>query len=94
MTNWLATAAAMLIATFATGVAAQVRHKIFLSMSYIGNDWQAQAANMMKAMAAHPNYADQVDLRVRIAGANAIVIFPISPTARQEGLRPRRHGDR
>ena len=29
------------------------KFKIFLSMSYIGNDWQAEAANMVKAMAAH-----------------------------------------
>ena len=25
----------------------------FCRMSYIGNDWQAEAANMVKAMAAH-----------------------------------------
>ena len=29
------------------------KFKVFLSMSYIGNDWQAEAANMVKAMAAH-----------------------------------------
>jgi ribose transport system substrate-binding protein len=74
------------------------KHKIFLSMSFIGNDWQAEAANMVKAMAAHKNYADKVDLQVQVAGPNAqrqiqqinamvqagaeaIVIFPISPTA-------------
>ena len=74
------------------------KHKIFLSMSYIGNDWQAEAANMVKAMAAHKDYADKVDLQVQVAGPNAqrqiqqinamvqagaeaIVIFPISPTA-------------
>ncbi|RCW86148.1 sugar ABC transporter substrate-binding protein [Phyllobacterium bourgognense] len=74
------------------------KHKIFLSMSFIGNDWQAEAANMVKAMAAHKDYADKVDLQVQVAGPNAqrqiqqinamvqagaeaIVIFPISPTA-------------
>lgn len=74
------------------------KHKIFLSMSYIGNDWQAEAANMVKAMAAHKDFADKVDLQVQVAGPNAqrqiqqinamvqggadaIVIFPISPTA-------------
>jgi ribose transport system substrate-binding protein len=74
------------------------KHKIFLSMSFIGNDWQAEAANMVKAMAAHKNYADKIDLQVQVAGPNAqrqiqqinamvqagaeaIVIFPISPTA-------------
>ena len=82
----------------ATGAAAQEKHKVFLSMSYIGNDWQAEAANMVKAMAAHPSMANKVDLQVQVsgpnaqrqiqqinamvqAGAKAIVIFPISPTA-------------
>ncbi|MEK1886104.1 MAG: sugar ABC transporter substrate-binding protein [Phyllobacterium sp.] len=74
------------------------KHKVFLSMSFIGNDWQAEAANMIKAMAAHKSLADKVDLQVQVAGPNAqrqiqqinamvqagaeaIVIFPISPTA-------------
>src|SRR5581483_11387794 len=74
------------------------KFKIFLSMSYIGNDWQAEAANMVKAMAAHKSMVDKVDLQVQVAGPNAqrqiqqinamvqagaqaIVIFPISPTA-------------
>ncbi|WP_027135565.1 sugar ABC transporter substrate-binding protein [Geminicoccus roseus] len=78
--------------------AADEKHKIFLSMSYIGNDWQAEAANMIKAMAAHPSMQDKVDLQVQVsgpnaqrqiqqinsmvqAGADAIVVFPISPTA-------------
>jgi ribose transport system substrate-binding protein len=82
----------------ATGATAQEKHKIFLSMSYIGNDWQAEAANMVKAMAAHPSMANKVDLQVQVsgpnaqrqiqqinamvqAGAKAIVIYPISPTA-------------
>src|SRR3982751_261390 len=74
------------------------KHKIFLSMSYIGNDWQPEAANMVKAMAAHSSLADKVDLQVQVAGPNAqrqiqqinamvqqgaeaIVVYPISPTA-------------
>ena len=74
------------------------KHKIFLSMSYIGNDWQAEAANMVKAMATHSSMADKVDLQVQVAGPNAqrqiqqinamvqagadaIIVFPISPTA-------------
>lgn len=74
------------------------KFKIFLSMSYIGNDWQAEAANMVKATALHADYADKVDLRTQVAGANAqkqiqqinsmvqagadaIVVYPISPTA-------------
>lgn len=74
------------------------KYKIYLSMSYIGNDWQAEAANMVKAMAAHKDFADKVDLKVQVAGPNAqrqiqqlnamvqagadaIVVYPISPTA-------------
>src|SRR5271166_3928422 len=51
--------------------AADKKFKIFLSMSYIGNDWQAEAANMVKAMAAHKDFADKVDLQVQVAGPNA-----------------------
>jgi ribose transport system substrate-binding protein len=78
--------------------AAAEKYKIYLSMSFIGNDWQAEAANMVKAMAGHKSLADKVDLKVQVAGPNAqrqiqqinamvqagadaIVIFPISPTA-------------
>ncbi|MGO1766215.1 MAG: substrate-binding domain-containing protein, partial [Advenella sp.] len=74
------------------------KHKIYLSMSFIGNDWQAEAANMVKAMAKTPELADKIDLQVQVsgenaqkqiqqinamvqAGAKAIVVFPISPTA-------------
>jgi ribose transport system substrate-binding protein len=83
---------------FSAAAEAQEKHKIFLSMSYIGNDWQAEAANMIKAMAAHKSMVDKVDLQVQVAGPNAqrqiqqinamvqagadaIVVFPISPTA-------------
>jgi ribose transport system substrate-binding protein len=92
-------AVAGLVAGAVGGAAAQEgKHKIFLSMSYIGNDWQAEAANMVKAMAAHPSMRDKVDLQIQVAGPNAqrqiqqinsmvqagaeaIVVFPISPTA-------------
>jgi ribose transport system substrate-binding protein len=74
------------------------KHKIFLSMSYIGNDWQAEAANMVKAMASSKAMRDKVDLQVQVAGPNAqrqiqqinamvqagakaIIVYPISPTA-------------
>ena len=94
-----ATAAALLLAGMAGGPAqAKDKYKIFLSMSYIGNDWQAEAANMVKAMAASKDMADKVDLQIQVAGPNAqrqiqqmnamvqqgadaIVTFPISPTA-------------
>jgi ribose transport system substrate-binding protein len=73
-------------------------YKIALSMSYVGNDWQSEAENLVKAVAASPEYKDKVELRVDIAGTSvpkqiqqinsevaagmdAIVTYPISPTA-------------
>ena len=92
--------AGMAASALCVGTAAQAaeKYKIFLSMSFIGNDWQAEAANMVKAMASHSSMAEKVDLQVQVAGPNAqrqiqqinamvqagaqaIVIFPISPTA-------------
>ncbi len=84
--------------------AAGKKYKIFLSMSYIGNDWQAEAANMVKAMAASKDYRDRVSLEVQVAGPNAqrqiqqinamvqegaqaIIVFPISPTALNQVVR-------
>ncbi|HKJ95925.1 MAG TPA: sugar ABC transporter substrate-binding protein [Gammaproteobacteria bacterium] len=72
------------------------KYKIYLSMSYIGNDWQTEAKNMVTAMAKY--YSDEVDFHVQVAGTNAqkqiqqingmvqagadaIVVYPISPTA-------------
>ncbi len=92
--------AAALVAGLLGGHAAEAKdkYKIYLSMSYIGNDWQGEAANMVKAMAASKDLADKVDLQVQVAGPNAqrqiqqinamvqagakaIVVYPISPTA-------------
>ena len=96
--RWLLAGALAVGIAAAPAVDAAQKHKIFLSMSYIGNDWQAEAANMVKAMAAHKSLADKVSLEVQVAGPNAqrqiqqinamvqagaeaIVVFPISPTA-------------
>jgi ribose transport system substrate-binding protein len=100
MHNWLAVSLALVMLAGATTQtdAQDKKFKIFLSMSYIGNDWQAEAANMVKAMAAHADFRDKVDLQIQVAGPNAqrqiqqinsmvqagadaIVTFPISPTA-------------
>lgn len=84
--------------------AASKKFKIFLSMSYIGNDWQAEAENMVKAMAASKEYRNKVDLKIQVAGSNAqrqiqqinamvqqgaqaIVVYPISPTALNQVVR-------
>lgn len=90
--------AAIFSGAIAGAALAQDKHKIFLSMSYIGNDWQTESANMVRAMAISPALVDKVDLQVQVAGPNAqkqiqqinsmvqagakaIVIYPISPTA-------------
>src|SRR3954470_13935865 len=91
-------AGAMGLAAWSGAASAADKFKIFLSMSYIGNDWQAEAANMIKAMAGSATYRDKVDLQVQVAGPNAqrqiqqinamvqagakaIIVYPISPTA-------------
>jgi ribose transport system substrate-binding protein len=78
--------------------------KIALSMSYVGNDWQIEAKNLVAAEAATPPYNHEVQLHTYVAGAagaggadvnsqieqmqqmiasgyDAIITFPISPTA-------------
>src|SRR5215472_1868507 len=63
--------AATFLATAGVSAQAEEKFKIFLSMSYIGNDWQAEAANMVKAMTDHKSLRDKVDLTVQVAGPNA-----------------------
>ncbi len=99
-----ATAIACLAGGAGPAVAAGGKHKVFLSMSYIGNDWQAEAANMVKAMATSAEMKDKVDLQVQVAGPNAqrqiqqigsmvqagaeaIIVYPISPTALNQVVR-------
>lgn len=103
MAGWKRATTVAGAALFAAGAlagsaASAEKYKIYLSMSYIGNDWQGEAANMVKAMAASKSLADKVDLQVQVAGPNAqkqiqqinamvqagakaIVVYPISPTA-------------
>jgi ribose transport system substrate-binding protein len=101
VTLGIACAAALL----APGVAAAAeKYKIFLSMSYVGNDWQSEAANMIKAAAATPALRDKVDLEIQVAGtdaqkqiqqinsmvqagAKAIIVYPVSPTALNRAIK-------
>lgn len=93
-----------LMAALAANAQAQDKLKVYLSMSYIGNDWQGEAANMVKAMAASKAFADKVNLEVQVsgpnaqrqiqqinamvqAGAKAIVVYPISPTALNAAIK-------
>ena len=40
-------------------------------MSYIGNDQQAEANNMVRAMAASADLRDRVELQVQVSGPDA-----------------------
>lgn len=112
--SWFATLAASVLAAGAFFIASLAdapaeaadgkKFKVYLSMSYHGNDWQAENANMLQAMAKSKNYRDKVDLEVQVAGpdaqkqsqqinamvqagAKAIVVFPISPTALNKAVK-------
>ena len=70
-------ATAMMAATFGSGMVSQPAHaqdgkkfKIYLSLSYSGNSWQSEAANIVKALAATPPYNDMVELTEVISGTD------------------------
>lgn len=46
-------------------------YKIYLSLSFSGNDWQTEAENMIRALAASETMRDKVKLEVQIAGPDA-----------------------
>jgi ribose transport system substrate-binding protein len=46
------------------------KYKIYLSLSYSGNAWQSEAANIVKALAATPPYDKLVDLKEVISGTD------------------------
>jgi ribose transport system substrate-binding protein len=59
------------VALGAAAVNAQEKHfLIYLSMSYIGNDWQPEAKNMITALAQTAPYNKEVTLRITVAGTN------------------------
>lgn len=76
----------------------KAKAKVFLSLSYIGNDWMAESTNIVRAMSVSKAMKDEIELEVQVAGPNpqkqiqqinamvqagakAIVVYPISPTA-------------
>lgn len=64
-------AATMMAAAMLTPAkAADEKVKIYLSLSYSGNAWQSEAANVVKALAATPPYDKLVDLQEVISGAD------------------------
>lgn len=44
--------------------------KVYLSLSYSGNAWQSEAANIVKALAATPPYDKMVELKEVISGTD------------------------
>ncbi|WP_417721871.1 sugar ABC transporter substrate-binding protein [Salipiger sp.] len=76
MTNTLrkAALAGLLGATALAALPAQAqdgkKFKIYLSLSYSGNAWQSEAANIVKALAATPPYNDMVELTEVISGTD------------------------
>ncbi|RUU07029.1 sugar ABC transporter substrate-binding protein, partial [Mesorhizobium sp. M6A.T.Ca.TU.002.02.2.1] len=73
----LGLAASLTLATTA-GVATVVDHaeaqdkklKVYLSLSYSGNSWQSEAANIVKALAQTPPYDKTVELKEVISGTD------------------------
>jgi ribose transport system substrate-binding protein len=81
MTKWKSATRAVALGTTAllaiaavTGAAsaqdADKKYKIYLSLSYSGNSWQSEAANIVKALAATPPYDKQVELIEVISGTD------------------------
>jgi len=64
------TAATILTASHA-GAADKKPYNVYLSMSYVGNDWQTQSQNMIEALAKRPEYKSKVNLKVQVAGPSA-----------------------
>jgi ribose transport system substrate-binding protein len=73
--RWILFAAAALIALVPLTLSghsafAQKKYKIYLSLSYSGNVWQAAAANDVKALAKTPPYDKMVELKEIISGTS------------------------
>ena len=64
----LATAGILLAGFGGQAQAQDKKFKIFLSLSYSGNAWQSEAANIVKALAQTPPYDKMVDLKEVISG--------------------------
>ena len=72
-TKFLAVSACVLAVLQATPAVAQTddgKFKIYLSLSYSGNSWQSEAANIVKALAATPPYDETVELVEVISGTD------------------------
>jgi ribose transport system substrate-binding protein len=52
------------------GANAQDKFNVYLSLSYSGNAWQSEAANIVKALAKTPPYDEMVELKEVISGTD------------------------
>ncbi|GAD57358.1 substrate-binding domain-containing protein [Limimaricola cinnabarinus] len=68
------TAAGLALAAATLGLAnvahAQEKFTVYLSLSYSGNAWQSEAANIVKALAQTPPYNEMVELEEVISGTD------------------------
>ena len=65
-----ALASAFTLATSSASADEPKKFKIFLSLSYSGNAWQSEAANIVKALAQTPPYDKLVELKEVISGTD------------------------
>jgi ribose transport system substrate-binding protein len=65
-----AAATGLLTAAAGSSQAQDKKLKIYLSLSYSGNAWQSEAANIVKALAATPPYDKMVELKEVISGTD------------------------
>jgi ribose transport system substrate-binding protein len=65
-----AVAACLTGITAKDSAAADKKFKIYLSLSYSGNAWQSEAANIVKALAKTPPYDEMIDLTEVISGTD------------------------
>jgi ribose transport system substrate-binding protein len=94
-------AAGMTTATLSASAETK-KFQVYLSMSYVGNGWQSEATNMITAMSKYyadqvdlhvqvagpvaQKQIQQINSMVQ-AGANAIIVYPISPTALNAAIK-------
>lgn len=65
------TAAGLALTVALAGAAsAEEKFKVYLSLSYSGNAWQSEAANIVKALAKTPPYDQMVELEEVISGTD------------------------
>ena len=97
-----AVAASAAASVVSSAASAEGKFAVYLSMSYVGNGWQNEATNMISAMAKYysdkvdlhiqvagpvaQRQIQQINSMVQ-AGAKAIIVYPISPTALNAAIK-------